>query len=203
MRPVLLPTIVAAIAGTLLSEPVSAHAAAIQLTVRTYDTFGVSQAAMEGARRTAGSILKSVGIEIRWSDCRLLERPPRMSTCDDPVGPLEVTVRIIAAGPTTRSGSLGNSLIDLQEKKGTLATVYADRVESLASFAQIEPGTLLGRTLAHEIGHLLLGSSVHAPRGLMRACWSSRELQRNVAADWVFSRQEGATARRQLAARAN
>ena len=202
MRDVRVPTIVAAIAGVLLSEPVSANAAATQLTVRTYDTFGVSQAAMDGARRTAGSILTAAGIEIGWRDCHPIELLPRLSTCDDPVGPLEVVVRIIAAGPKTRSGSLGNSWVDLQEKKGSLATVHADRVESLASFARLEPGTLLGRTMAHEIGHLLLGSSVHAPRSLMRACWSSKELQRNVAADWAFSRQEGALARRQLEARA-
>ena len=186
----------------LLSEPASANRAAAQLTVRTYDSFGVPQAAMDEARRAAGSILMAAGIEIRWRDCRRLERLPLLSACDHPLAPFEVVVRIIAAGPRTPARSLGDSMVDLQEKQGSLATVYADRVEGMATLARIEPGTLLGRAVAHEVGHLIFGSTAHASRGLMRACWSSRELQRSVAADWAFSRQEGAAARRQLAARA-
>jgi hypothetical protein len=37
-------------------------------------------------------------------------------------------------------------------------------------------GRALGRALSHEIGHYLLKSRVHTPRGLMRANWPSDEL---------------------------
>jgi hypothetical protein len=30
--------------------------------------------------------------------------------------------------------------------------------------------------MAHELGHLLLGSNSHSPRGLMRASWRTAEL---------------------------
>jgi len=33
-------------------------------------------------------------------------------------------------------------------------------------------GRALGRALAHELGHYIFRSKVHAPRGLMRAAWS-------------------------------
>jgi hypothetical protein len=39
-------------------------------------------------------------------------------------------------------------------------------------------GRALGRVLAHEIGHFLLASPVHAARGLMRAAFAARELAR-------------------------
>src|SRR5262245_3701966 len=42
-------------------------------------------------------------------------------------------------------------------------------------FAHVLLARALGRTLAHEIGHYLLGSS-HAPHGLMRAQFTAREL---------------------------
>jgi len=41
---------------------------------------------------------------------------------------------------------------------------------------EIMIGRALGRALSHEIGHYLLKSKVHTPRGLMRANWPSDEL---------------------------
>lgn len=48
-------------------------------------------------------------------------------------------------------------------KVGTnvLATVFADAVAKVAARDYVEPGTLLGRALAHEVGHLLLGTTDH------------------------------------------
>jgi hypothetical protein len=37
-------------------------------------------------------------------------------------------------------------------------------------------GLVLGRALAHEIGHFLLGAAEHARRGLMRASFPARDL---------------------------
>jgi len=34
----------------------------------------------------------------------------------------------------------------------------------------------LGRALSHEVGHYLLGTKIHAPRGLMRATWPPQEI---------------------------
>jgi hypothetical protein len=58
---------------------------------------------------------------------------------------------------------------------------------AIAEQAGIEPGWLLGRALAHEVGHLLLGSAAHGSRGLMRAQWTLEELRRRIDADWLFS----------------
>ena len=65
--------------------------------------------------------------------------------------------------------------------------MYADRINVLASRTGVNAATLLGRAVAHEIGHLLLGTARHSAAGLMRARWSDRELGREVAADWTFS----------------
>ena len=65
----------------------------------------------------------------------------------------------------------------------------------------MDDGELLGRAMAHEIGHMLIGTSAHARFGLMRAVWASGELRRGMPLDWVFSAKEGAELRRRLDAR--
>jgi len=59
-------------------------------------------------------------------------------------------------------------------------------VTLVAGRTGVDEATLLGRAVAHEIGHLLLGTSQHADAGLMRAHWSDRELQQGSEADWTF-----------------
>jgi hypothetical protein len=167
--------------------------AAERLVVRTYDNFGVTAEDMTNARTVATVILQDAGLQAVWRDCS--------AGCADALGPGEVLVRFVAAPGAIVAESLGCALIDLQEGAGTLATVYADRITVLASRIGVSAATLLGRAVAHEIGHLLLGTARHSSGGLMRALWSDRELQRDVAADWTFSREDIARMGRRLATR--
>ena len=50
--------------------------------------------------------------------------------------------------------------------------------------------------VAHEMGHLLLATSVHAASGLMRPIWSREDLRKARDADWSFTREEIAAIRR-------
>jgi hypothetical protein len=53
--------------------------------------------------------------------------------------------------------------------------------------------------MAHEIGHLLLGTLDHAPQGLMRGHWSKD----GHGADWFFSVTQAERIRAALASRIN
>src|SRR5439155_10444253 len=46
---------------------------------------------------------------------------------------------------------------------------------------------LLGRVVAHEVGHLLLGTTAHSATGLMRARWNDEEARRDHPMDWLLS----------------
>jgi len=72
----------------------------------------------------------------------------------------------------------------------------------MARDAGIDSAELLGRTMAHEVGHLLLGTNQHGPHGLMRASWSGADLRRNRATQWLFDGQEAEAMRQGLARRA-
>jgi hypothetical protein len=85
---------------------------------------------------------------------------------------------------------LGYSLVDRQTRTGTLSTVYVDHIQQLAARLRINRGTVLGLTIGHEMGHLLLGSDVHGTEGLMRARWPDAALRRRITHEWRFSSVE-------------
>ena len=168
-----------------LSPP--AHAE--DLIVRTYNTYNVAPGMLETAARVVGSVLAAAGITETWRSCRITARPDAAAdACDDRVAPNEVIVRIVS-GPAVADATmaLGYAYVDVDHHSGTLATVFADRVAALAATLTVDAGTLLGRAMVHEIGHLLLGNQLHAAAGLMRGVWSRDALLADVADDWRFS----------------
>ena len=97
--------------------------------------------------------------------------------------------------------SLGHALVDAQERTGMLATVFVDRTRHLASKLRIDHRILLGYTIAHELGHLLMATATHGVSGLMRPSWSHEELQRMRSEDWVLDAADAAAIRDRLVSR--
>jgi hypothetical protein len=87
-------------------------------------------------------------------------------------------------------------VVDPTADTGTLATIYVNRVEDSARHAGADLGLLLGRVMAHEVGHLILHTNEHGAQGLMRAIWTEDEMSRNAHDDWIFASPE----RRQIRA---
>jgi hypothetical protein len=79
--------------------------------------------------------------------------------------------------------------------------VFYQRAAELAREGELELGTVLGHAIAHEIGHLLLGSNAHGPRGLMRAKWGPRDLQGASKGYLLFGQKEAELIRANVAAR--
>jgi len=158
------------------------------LTVRVYDNADVPKAALRAALETAAQTLRPADLEVTWLSCSVSSG----GRCTVPPGRGELMVRLIRAGKDSAAGddSLGTALVDPATGTGVLATVYVDRVERLARGSEGDLGTLLGRAMAHEIGHLLMGRSAHAVRGLMRPRWTRAEVSRNARSDWRFDAPE-------------
>jgi len=104
----------------------------------------------------------------------------------------------IAPQTSGRMVALGTSLLDLEQRAGVLMTVDAVPIRAIAEQTSTDVSILLGRAIAHEIGHLLLGSSRHAGAGLMRAFWSQEELQGLKPVHWLFTGHEAAQMRHGL-----
>jgi hypothetical protein len=175
-----------AVGVTLMSW--SAHGAELAwtgLTVRIYDNAHVPKGALRAALALAAKTLRPADVEVTWVSCSTSSG----GRCTVPLGRGELVVRLVRSGkgsPGDDDESLGTALVDPATGTGVLATVYVDRVERLAHASDGDLGTLLGRAMAHEIGHLLMGRSAHALHGLMRPRWTRAEVARNAKADWGF-----------------
>jgi hypothetical protein len=154
------------------------------VVVRVYDAggalAGTNRIALDLARQT----LEAASINVIWRRC------PASPSCNAPMARGELAIRIVRSPVPSRYRGmlpLGDAMVDARSGTGVLATIYIDRVEWLAHEAGGDSRALLGRAIAHELGHLLLASTSHGPIGLMRALWSQDEVRRGLVRDWTFA----------------
>ena len=83
-----------------------------------------------------------------------------------------------------------------------LANVFYDRVNSFSQGESAPVPVLLGRAMAHEIGHLLLGTHSHSSIGIMRPFWSGQDLRLDASPYLVFTPDQSRQMKTRLAARA-
>ena len=76
---------------------------------------------------------------------------------------------------------------------GHYAYVFVDRVRYRAEMEQISEGQLLAFVIAHEFGHLLLRSSTHTGRGIMRMRWDRNDLKDLTWGQLKFTPEEAET----------
>ena len=191
------------LAGTFFTLPGGAAVIPDSLIVRIYDNAGILASDHARAISRAREVLTRAGLDPEFRDCPP-GTPQAPASCAAPPVPGELIVRLARGenlagstrlSPTQAARALGNSLIDTATGQGTLATVFVDRIKALAHHAHADRWAMTGRVMAHEIGHLLLGTAAHSATGLMREIWTAAELTRNRAQDWMFSSAQRKTLR--------
>ena len=169
---------------------------AVTLTVRLYNTSGIPADELAAARGAADAILRDTGLQVTFRECARTTDP-----CGETLNRSEVVVRIIDApqfNATLHPEAYGVTYIVKATNRGWLTTVFSDRIDSAAARVGVDAGTLLGRVMAHEIGHLLLGIDYHGAAGVMRAEWPDDVLNRG-REDWRFSMLEAERMQRVIA----
>jgi hypothetical protein len=166
-----------------------------EITVRVYDSTGAGAAERRAALAIAASIVSVASVELIWRTCTGPASPAaspsqRSGPCEKPLADGELALRIIrsrAADGTSREPlPLGEALIDAHAGSGVLATIFIDRVDAMAAQTGDSRDSLLGRAIAHELGHLLMTTSAHSAHGLMRPVWTKSEIRRHSRTDWTF-----------------
>jgi hypothetical protein len=195
-----LPTGLVAVALLATAAHAGGAAAVIldSLVIRVYDNAGVPANERARAVSRANAILARTDIAVEWIDCPARQGLARQSspslTCATPPTSQELVIRLVNSTSGTLGmghAALGYSLIDAETSTGTIGTVFIDRVNQLAASVKVETSTLMGRAIAHEIGHLILGSNQHSDAGIMREIWTVEQLLKNRGRDWVFLPAEG------------
>jgi hypothetical protein len=173
----------------------------LRLVIRTYDASGAVNDP-SNALATAATTLEQAGVGVTWVSCDAVFVRRDENPCLAPLRANELAVRFIRLSPHLAEQNLvtlGDSLVDTGLGTGSLATIYVNRVVALAARCGVDTATLMGRAVAHEIGHLLLGTATHAATGLMRAAWSQTALRTD--SDWRFTGADARLLRERVRAR--
>jgi len=181
---------------TLLAAP-PARADDLTVVIRLYDMATGNAAGRVVAMRTAADAIATAGIQVKWRDC---SRGGAAHPCRTVRDTGDLVVRVMPARGATATASpsatvrdgdgdvqLGFAPIDPSGRATVIATIYYDVVLGVAHRTGSGANELLGRAIAHEIGHLLLRAPGHGHTGLMRPLWTDDELMRNHPGDWTFS----------------
>lgn len=178
------------VALSVIAAAINSRAAVVdapRVVVRLYDVSGLARDEVRQAAQAATDSLAPALVSITWLECR---RNDGAARCERPMRAGELAVRVVRSGVAIDGRGrlpLGDALVDEPSGTGALATIYTDRIEWLAQASSTRTSTLLTRVIAHELGHLLLGSRQHSARGLMRAAWSIEDVRRTRPGDWEFT----------------
>jgi hypothetical protein len=158
------------------AESTLANQSTPELKIRVYGFPGLPEEVLPESYIEAERLLRPVAIGLKWVDCISL---PLSVECTSPQLPSDLTVRVVATAlPPATQSTLG---LAAWSGDTAAAFIFYDRVLALRGNTNFVP-SILGRVLAHEITHLLLGSQGHSERGLMRGQWSPDDLRTASAA---------------------
>jgi hypothetical protein len=167
------------------------------VVVRIYDVGASDVATRRSAIDVAAEIFARAGLAIEWHDCtdgvdRACQRAGVSRDLIVRLMPSSTGLRgrrsaEVHANVQDADFPLGFAVVDPSTHTGAMATIFNDQVVSVARRSSIDISALLGRAVAHELGHLLLRARGHSRTGLMRAVWTDEELAADRPADWVFS----------------
>jgi hypothetical protein len=167
-------------------------AAALVVTIRVYDLYGMSPETRQEALAVTAEALAHAGVQAVIVDCSA--RAAAATPCQVALAEGEILLRI-HRHPKDGAHVLGEAVVRGEAGPNTIATVYAAAIAQRARRDGTRLATLVGRVSAHEVGHLLLGTNAHATHGLMRASWDVKRIDRG---DWDFTIEDAAAIRRRL-----
>jgi len=175
------------------------------LTIRVYSPADVSPRTLNHAMQDAARILSTAGVEPIWQRGPIGARESQV---------VDLTVPAAGKGPEFQSrgyivvvivrgvpakcfpGALGYALP--QAQIGANATIFYDRIERLTEPGVIDLATALGLAMAHEIGHVLLGSTEHTRKGIMKAVWSEDDFRTSPLGALAFTASQCAAIQKRL-----
>ena len=173
----------------------------LTVTISVFNEANVPAGTLVQAEQTASRIFQNSGISVKWVNCSSHAVDSRDGTrCRRVVFPDHLQVHILQRPISLRESALGISFLDA-DGRGCYADIFYGRVEKLYEGTQLSPASILGHVVAHEIGHLLLGTSSHSAGGIMRAHWQRGDLVRAGEGLVVFSGAESQRMREKLSSR--
>lgn len=158
-----------------------------QITIRVHNYADANLSVVRHAERAAEGILRRAGVQTVWAECLVGHDFSDDPICDMPHTYMDFVFSLLPRSMSDRfhlkAGVLGLAMEVDGKGFGSAASIFYDIVKEKAAHRREDLDQLLGAAMAHELGHLLLGTNSHSTSGLMSASWSRNQL--------VFVQQSG------------
>ncbi len=109
---------------------------------------------LETAKAELERIFQTAGIAVEWADSLAMPGPGRVTLI------LVNTTQPMTGDPGGVAGQAASQI--------GRAYVYCNRLEAMTKHLPADAPVILGRVMAHEVGHLLLPPNSHSRVGIMR-----------------------------------
>lgn len=142
----------------------AARPATLTVVLHVTDFASTDDGNLGRARTEAQRIFGDVGVRLAWVDIAL---GPEARACEG----LNLFVSLLSPFLIEQHTLKGvsSSVLGTASPAAGHAFIFGERIRTLAERRRIDEGVLLGRVMAHEIGHLLLPGARHSRTGLMTA----------------------------------
>ena len=178
----------------------AANAQDRRISIHLYNLSGIPAHTLDQAIREVSRIFAEQDVTINWTagareaeEAHTTDQSGPAVTRDAPVRPFLVVRVGRGLAFKAPNGVLGVSRPHAEF--GISATIFQERIEGLCQETGRDFALLLGHAIAHEIGHVALGSDAHSLTGIMRARWGKDDFDLAAMGRLGFNPQQGAEIR--------
>ena len=177
----------------------------MKIEVQIYNYSAFSAETLARTEQETSRIFERIGVTTILRFCpHTSQEEVRNEACTLPEAPTRLTLRLFSNSKANRgklgADVFGYALLPANEGFGVAANVYADRIQKPPDGGECAE-VILGRLIAHELGHLLLGRNGHSAAGIMHTPWRREDLELHRGGAMLFLPGEAKRIRAQVLAR--
>ena len=161
------------------------------LRVRVNNYTQASPSIVAKAEREAGRILGEAGLRLVWLDCPMKHYGGvhvQQNPCLEPLEATDIVLRVLSERTQNKFQDtvFGFAVVPI------FASVYYDSALRSAKRDndEFEVPVILGCVIAHELGHLLLGSNSHSGSGVMQPQWGRKQVKQALTGGLLFTHEQ-------------
>ena len=172
-----------------------------QIAVSVYDDAGVPEDTLASAEGRAAKIFQRAGLDVSWLTCVRPNYASCATAFNEIGGPVHLVLRIKPNGASWTSDAAFGVAYLASDGTGRYGDVFWKRASDLQANSKVDLASILASVMAHEMGHLLLGSNAHAISGIMQAHWEDDEFRRISMGSLLFLPGQGKRMRARITQR--
>ncbi len=145
-------------------------------------------------KRVEGYFL-GAGVRLKWEDTALPSADRLSPAASDwHPDPSDLVLKIVSGFPRNNARFYG---LVFGITAGSQSIIFNDKTQAVASSAEVTHPEILAITIAHELGHALLGPASHSETGIMRPRFYPEDFRKAQCKSLAFTPEQAERMRRQ------